>query len=117
MRGPLAGDLVGVRADVEREQASRGSARRTASIAACAVKVLLAGRSAAWKALRCSARAAGVQELVLAGSAARRASEASRSPVTSCASFTEGAMSTGSMSTCSSGTSPIQASYSTSTVS
>ena len=59
----------------------------------------------------------GVQELVLAGSAAKRVSEASRSPVTWCANFTDGAMSTGSMSICSSGTSPIQASYSTSTVS
>ena len=36
---------------------SRGSARRTASIAACAVNVLAGGRSAAWKVLRCAARA------------------------------------------------------------
>ena len=99
VRGPLAGDLVGVRADVERQQAL---ARQRA---AHRVDRGMGGEGVGgWPQRGVESAAVLGQRIVrpallLAGRAASRASEPSRSPVTSCATFTDGATSTFSMST------------------
>ena len=96
---------------------SFGSAVRTRSMAACGVKLSLTGRSDAWKASRWPATSESVQSLSAALAKLSRVRVESRLPVTSKATETEASVSTGSMSICSKGTLPIQASYSTSIVS